>query len=155
MAVSRLKSLIRLRKNIGVSCASSVTLFEDEAADAYVGEATDYKKMRLLRPRPLASLNVVPKDDCTHIIVAWHKRINSLVREFVTKLTSDDIAVFQESLNDVIFNRSEDYVLSPALWDSLSEELREACERAIVPEHIRGRLESIPRVIDLTGCRVE
>lgn len=144
-----------INKNIGVSCTSSVTLCDDNVADAYVGVATDYLNQRLLRPRPFASLNVVPHGDVTHVVVAWHKRINSLVKDFVDRLNSKDVTVFQTALNDVIFNRSEDYAVSPKIWEALPIETQQMLEAAIVPEHIRGPLDKIPEIIDLNGCVIE
>lgn len=105
----------------------------------------------MLRPRPFASLNICPQGDVTHVVVAWHKRINPLVKDFVDRLNSKDVAVFQTALNDVIFNRSEDYAVSPKIWEALPIETQQMLEAVIVPEHIRGPLDKIPEVIDLNG----
>ena len=140
--------------NIGVSCASGITPMDDELADRLIGEATDYKKHRLNRPRHFASLNIVPLKDCTHVIVTWHKDIDALAKEFTSRLASNDIGVFQEALNEAIFDKSEDYAVRPSVWESLSDGERKEFERAIIPEHMRGRLKKVPSLVNLDGCNV-
>ena len=141
-------------RNVGISCASGITPMDDELADRLIGEATDYKQQRLNRPRHFASLNVVPLKDCTHVIVAWHKDIDALAKEFTSRLASNDIGVFQEALNEAIFDKSEDYAVQPSVWESLSDAARKEFELAIIPEHIRGNLDKTPSLISLEGCNV-
>lgn len=141
-------------KNIGVSCTSSICPLDDEFADKYVGDATDYKKMKLAKPRPFASLTVLPKADYTHVVLAWHKDISGMARDFIEAFSSNDVAVFERALNDAIFNRSEDYAVKPSLWESLSEDERTRFEVAIIPEHLRGALTDKPCLIKLNGCSI-
>lgn len=141
-------------KNIGVSCSSCVTPLDDALADRLIGDATDYQKGILRRPRHFASLNVVPLKDRTHVVVAWHKDIDVLAMEFTERLASSDLIVFQNALNEAIFDKSEDYVVAPSLWESLSVAERNEFEFATIPEHMRGRMDKIPTLINLSGCNV-
>lgn len=143
-----------INKNIGVSCCSAITPMDDNDADRYVGASTDYGKMRLNRARPFATLNVVPLSDSTHVIVAWHKDINILVKKLADQLASSDIIEFQHALNDVIFNRSEDFTVAPKIWEALSDARRHEFEFALIPEHIRGKMVEVPELVDLSGCEV-
>ncbi len=141
-------------KNIGVSCTSSICPLDDESGDKYVGDATDYKKLKLTKPRPFASLAVLPKDDCTHVVLVWHKDISDVAKDYIDAFASNDIAKFEMVLNDAIFNRSEDYAVRPSLWESLSEDERTKFEVAIIPEHLRGDLPDKPSLIKLNGCSI-
>ena len=141
-------------RNIGVSCASAITPMDDRLADKLIGEATDYKERKLKRPRHFASLNVVPQRDCTHVVVAWHKDIDTLAKGFTDRLASNDLKVFQCALNEAIFDKSEDYAVTPSLWESLNDEERKEFECAIIPEHVRGRMRKVPSLINLSGCNV-
>lgn len=154
-AINDLKWVWRIiDKNIGVSCSSCITPMDDKLADDLIGSATDYKNGVLKRPRPFASLSVVPKQGCTHVVVAWHKDVDALAKEFTGRLASTDTSVFQQALNEALFDKSEDYTVAPSLWESLSEEDREILEYATVAEHMRTKIEHLPQIIKLDDCNV-
>lgn len=135
-------------ENIGVSCATCIPPLDDEDADRIVGELINYENRTMRGPRPLVSLSVVPERERTHVVVVWNKCIGKYVREYAQIASSNDPQVFQGWLNDAIFNRSEDFTLSPSLWESFDEDIKKKIECLIMPEHLRKGTE-VPLVLSI------
>ncbi len=148
-AVERIEWVWRvIPENLGVSCATCIPPLEDEEADQIVGELINYESRTMRGPRPLVSLSVVPERERTHIVMVWNKCIEKYVRVYAQFASSNDPQVFQGWLNDAIFNRSEDFTLSPSLWESLDEDKKIRIESLIMPEHLRKGMD-VPLVLSI------
>lgn len=148
-AAERLEFVWRvIPRNIGISCASGIPPLEDEAGDRLVGELIDYSTRTMKGPRPIVSFNVVPEVDRTHVVLIWDKQFLPYVNDVRVEISASDKTVVERFFNDALLNRSEDFTVSPDLWEGLSESERNAIRELIIPEHMRRKVE-VPRLVSL------
>ena len=148
-AAERLEFVWRvIPRNIGISCASGIPPLEDEAGDRLVGELIDYSTRTMKGPRPIVSFNVVPEVDRTHVVLIWDKQFLPYINDVRVEISASDKTVVERFFNDALLNRSEDFTVSPDLWEGLSESERNAIRELIIPEHMRRKVE-VPRLVSL------
>lgn len=135
-------------RNIGISCASGIPPLDDEAGDKLVGELIDYSTGMMKAPRPIISFNVVPENDRTHVVLIWDKQFLPYVNDVRASASSFDKDVIELFFNDALLNRSEDFTMSPDLWEGLSDSVRNTIRELIIPEHMREKVE-VPRLVSL------
>lgn len=148
-ATERLEFIWRvIPRNIGISCASGIPPLDDEAGDALVGELIDYSTGTMKAPRPIVSFNVVPENDRTHVVLIWDKQFLPYVNDVRADASSVDTDVAARFFNDALLNRSEDFTMSPDLWEGLSKSKRDTIRELIIPEHMRDTIE-VPQLVRL------
>lgn len=135
-------------RNIGISCASGIPPIDDEVGDKLVGELIDYSTGMMKAPRPIISFNVVPENDRTHVVLIWDKQFLPYVNDVRASASSLDKDVIELFFNDALLNRSEDFTISPDLWEGLSDSERNTIRELIIPEHMREKIE-VPRLVSL------
>ena len=135
-------------RNIGISCASGIPPLDDEAGDKLAGELIDYSTGMMKAPRPIISFNVVPENDRTHVVLIWDKQFLPYVNDVRASASSFDKDVIELFFNDALLNRSEDFTMSPDLWEGLSDSVRNTIRELIIPEHMREKVE-VPRLVSL------
>ena len=135
-------------RNIGISCASGIPPLDDEVGDKLVGELIDYSTGMMKAPRPIISFNVVPENDRTHVVLIWDKQFLPYVNDVRASASSFDKDVIELFFNDALLNRSEDFTMSPDLWEGLSDSVRNTIRELIIPEHMREKVE-VPRLVSL------
>ena len=135
-------------RNIGISCASGIPPLDDEAGDKLVGGLIDYSTGMMKAPRPIISFNVVPENDRTHVVLIWDKQFLPYVNDVRASASSFDKDVIELFFNDALLNRSEDFTMSPDLWEGLSDSVRNTIRELIIPEHMREKVE-VPRLVSL------
>lgn len=135
-------------RNIGISCASGIPPLEDEAGDALVGELIDYSTMTMKAPRPIVSFNVVPENDRTHVVLIWDKQFLPYVNDIRAEVSASDPEVFTRFFHDALLNRSEDFTMSPNLWEELPKSRQNTIRKLIIPEHMREKVE-VPKLVSL------
>ena len=99
-------------------------------------------------PRPIVSFNVVPESDRTHVVLIWDKQFLPYVNDIRASASSYDKDVVEQFFNEVLLNRSEDFTMSPDLWEGLSGSERNTVRKLIIPEHMRGKVE-VPCLVSL------
>ncbi len=148
-AVDRLSWVWRvIPKNIGLSCVSGIPPLNDDEGDKLVGDLINYDTGTMKALRPIVAFNIIPERDRTHMVLVWDKQFSGYVKEIEKHMSSSSLREFERFINEVVLNRSEDFTMSPSLWNSLSCDEKTLVRQLIVPEHMR-RKEKIPRVIKL------
>ena len=115
-------------KNLGVSCSCVLSPLLD-THESYMAEHWN-------EAQPLLSFSIVPSSDFTHIVAVWLSTADPFC-QWARREMSDDIAL-ESFINRCAFEESEDTCVRPSLWESLSNEEREAAELAIFPAYMRG-----------------
>jgi len=148
-AAERLEFVWRvIPRNIGISCASGIPPLDDEAGDRLAGEQIDYSMRTMKSPRPIVSFNVVPEDDRTHVVLIWDKQFLPYVNDVRADASSVDRDVLERFFNDALLNRSEDFTMSPDLWERLPKAERNTIRKLIIPEHMREKID-VPQLVSL------
>jgi hypothetical protein len=128
-----------VEKNLGVSscCVFSPLLAEHER----------HMESAWGTSQPMVAFNLVPSKTTTHVITSWLPNSDCYC-DWVRQETSskEGLELF---INRCAFAESEDTCIRPSLWHSLPEGLRRNVEIAMTPEHTRGQLKAIPRVVTL------
>lgn len=125
--------------NIGVSscCVYSPLLDQHET----------HMKETWGTPQPIVSFNLIPEELITHVVTTWlpnsGKFTNWINEEVETK---EGLELY---INRCAITESEDTCIRPSLWESLSEKEQKEAEIAMFPDHMRGSLDSIPRIVSL------
>lgn len=102
--------VLELPKNIGLSCSSTIS--------SRSGDIRDWDR-DAEKPLPFIGFNIVPSESSTSIIVSWFSEWIDQVQEFWDRYES---ASLSSILYELAINRSEDALISPNLWNSLSHE---------------------------------
>lgn len=131
---------------IGVSMASVISPASEKHLREYLGRHIDLEKGTIDRPRPGFSLTIIPQETETHVVMAWNDCSTPFVDPFRERMSSNDDNVFAEFLNQCVFCLSEDYCISPDLWDSLSPETKAALEENLHTEDFRSKMV-VPDII--------
>lgn len=126
-------------KNLGISscCAFSPLLEKHE----------DYMTRTWGQPQPLVCFNLVPSSTSTHVITSWLPNCVTHCGWIMDETSSrDGLEMF---INRCAFAESEDTCIRPSVWESMTEHTRRSVEIAVMPEHVRGQLSEIPRIVRL------
>ena len=98
-------------------------------------------------PQPLVSFNLVPAISITHVITSWLPNSSGFTDWINDEVeTSEGLELY---INRCAITESEDTCIRPSLWESLSEQEQKEAEIAMFPNHMRGPLGSIPRIVTL------
>lgn len=128
-----------LSENIGLSvcCVFSPLLDKHE----------NHMKNTWGTPQPMVAFNLVPGESVTHVITSWFPNSDAFC-----DWINDEIGAregLELYINRCAFAESEDTCVRPSLWESLSEKDRKDTEIAMASYHVRGSLDSIPRIVRL------
>lgn len=127
--------------NVGVSITSVFSpITEKQTARFFNGHGC-------LMPRPITTFSVIPNANQTHIVMIWPNSSTPFMERMVYDFESPAEHVFLRLLNECVFTRSEDYCMSPALWNGLSKNEQQAIRFATHHEYYRGELSEVPQVI--------
>lgn len=137
-------------KNIGLSCVSGISPLNDDEGDRLIGDLINYDTRTMKAPRPIVAFNIIPERYRTHIVLIWDKQFSAYVEEIEKHMSSSNLREFEGFINEIVLNRSEDFTMSPILWNSLSRDTKTVVRQLIVPEHMRAKV-IIPRVIKLNN----
>jgi len=78
-------------------------------------------------PQKTFTLNIIPYQGYTLIIICWIDEHDGAMKDILNKWEEG----FDELLNNLIFNESEDYYLSPKLWKSLKKETKDRLRKSL------------------------
>jgi hypothetical protein len=99
------------------------------------------------RPQPLVTFNLVPSAASTHVVSSWLPNCDSHCNWIMSEVSSPDgLELF---INRCAFAESEDTCIRPSLWESMTEVARRTVEMVVMPEHVRGQLPEVPRIVRL------
>ena len=132
-----------LDKNIGVSLTSCISPLDDISFPTYMESCYDRSSDEYTRSRPSFSLTILPAGDKTHVIICWNKADEITVRPWVERMHSSK--GMEKLLNECIFCKSEDFCMSPRLWDSLSD----PDQRRIIDNLNQHCSDDVPEIIRL------
>lgn len=127
--------------NVGVSVTSVFSPVTEKQTARY------FNSHGCLYPRPMTTFSVVPNANQTHVVMIWPDSSAPFMERLACDFESTDENVFLRLLNECIFTRSEDYCISPALWNGLSKNEQQAIRFATHHEYYRGELAEIPEII--------
>ena len=133
-------------RRIGVSMASVISAASEKHLRQYIGRHINLEEKTIDRPRPSFSLTIVPQMSQTHVVMAWNDCSTPFIDPFRERMSSKDDKVFAGFLNQCVFCLSEDYCLSPDLWDSLSPETKATLEEDLHAEDYRSNMV-VPDII--------
>ena len=119
---------------IDISMASVISAASEKHLKQYLGRHTDLERDVCDRPRPSFTLSIVPEKTQTHVVMAWNRCVEPFIGPFRERMVSKDGHVFAEFLNQCVFCLSEDFCLSPNLWDSISPKTKAELEEALHTE---------------------
>jgi len=95
----------------------------------------------------MTTFSVIPDGGKTHVVMIWpeinRKYMDGLLRSFL----SPDENVFTKLVNECVFVKSEDYCVSPVLWNSLPDEDRSYVRMTTRHEYYRGVVSRIPEIV--------
>lgn len=131
---------------IDVSMASVLSAASEKHLKQYFGRHIDMEKGVSNRPRPSFTLTIVPGKTQTHVVMAWNRCVEPFIGPFRERMVSKDDRVFAEFLNHCVFCLSEDFCLSPDLWDSIPPETKAALEEDLHTEDFRSQVV-VPDII--------
>ena len=131
---------------IDVSMASVLSAASEKHLKQYFGHHIDLEKDSCDRPRPSFTLTIVPEKAQTHVVMAWNRCVEPFIGPFRERMASKDDRVFAEFLNQCVFCLSEDFCLSPVLWDSIPPETKAALEEDLHTEDFRSQVV-VPDII--------
>ena len=131
---------------IGVSMTSTISAMTEKHLFTYSNRHIDLQKKTIDRPRPSFTLTIVPEKTQTHIVMAWIRCVEPFIGPFRERMVSKDDRVFAEFLNQCVFCLSEDFCLSPDLWDSIPPETRAVLEEDLHTEDFRSQVV-VPDII--------
>lgn len=131
---------------IDVSMASIISAASENHLKQYLGRHVDLEKNACDRPRPSFSLTIVPEKTQTHVVMAWNRCIEPFIGPFRERMGSKDNRVFAEFLNHCVFCLSEDFCLSPDLWDTIPPETKAALEEDLHTEDCLSQVV-VPNII--------
>lgn len=132
-----------LDKNIGVSLTSCINPLDDISFPVYMESYYDRSCDEYTHSRPSFSLTILPVGDKTHVILCWNKTDEMTVSPWVERMSSSKD--MEKLLNECIFCKSEDFCMSPRLWDSLSDPDKER----IVDNLNQHCSDDVPNIIRL------
>ena len=142
-AVDRLSWVWRvIPQNIGVSCVSGMSPLNDNEGDRLIGDLINYDTKTMKAPRPIVAFNIIPERDRTHMVLVWDKQFSAYVKEIEKHMSSSNPRGFERFINEIVLNRSEDFTMSPSLWNSLSYDERTVVRQLMQPEHMRGKVKT-------------
>lgn len=125
--------------NIGISSCCVYTPLLDQH--------DDYMEKTWGVPQPLVSFNLVPETSITHVVTSWLPNSNDFTNWINDEVeTNEGLELY---INRCAITESEDTCIRPSLWESLSEQEQKEAEIAMFPIHMRGSLDSIPKVVTL------
>lgn len=124
-------------RKIGVSMTSVISAISEKHLFTYSNRHIDLDKNVIDRPRPSFTLTIVPQETETHVVMAWNRCVEPFIGPFRERMISKDDKVFAGFLNQCVFCLSEDFCLSPDLWDSLSAETKAELEKDLSTEDYR------------------
>jgi hypothetical protein len=105
----------------------------------------DYMRETWGRPQPLVTFNLVPSPASTHVVSSWLPNCHSHCGWIMSEVSSPDgLELF---INRCAFAESEDTCIRPSLWESMPEAARRTVEMVVMPEHVRGQLPEVPRIV--------
>ena len=137
-------------QNIGLSCVSGIPPLNDDEGDRLVGDLINYDTKTMKAPRPIVAFNIIPERDRTHIVLVWDKQFSAYVKKIEKNMSSSSPSEFERFINEIVLNRSEDFTMSPSLWNSLSYDEKTVVRQLIQPEHMREEMKT-PRVIKISN----
>lgn len=131
---------------VGVSVTSTIPAMTEKHLFTYSNRHIDLQKKTIDRPRPTFTLSIVPEKAQTHVVMAWNRCIEPFIGPFRERMVSEDDRVFAEFLNYCVFCLSEDFCLSPTLWDSIPPETKAVLEENLLTEDLRSQVV-VPDII--------
>lgn len=134
-----------LNVNLGISMSSVFSPISEKQTAHYFNEH------HCLSPRPITTFSVIPDGLNTQVVMVWpamnRKFMDGMMRAFL----SSEENVFMSLLNECVFVKSEDYCVSPNLWDSLSEDDKNYVRFTTRHEYYRGAAQRIPEIVKWRG----
>lgn len=150
-AMDRLSWVWRvIPQNVGLSCVSGIPPLNDDEGDRLIGNLINYDAKTMKAPRPIVALSIIPEQNRTHVVLVWDKQFSAYVKEIEKNMSTSNVSEFEWFINEIVLNRSEDFTMSPSLWNSLSYDEKTGVRQLIQPEHMRGK-GKIPKVIKVNN----
>ena len=97
--------------------------------------------------QPMVAFNLGPGKRLTHMITSWPSNFDDFCDWIIPEISMKK--GLELYINRCAFAESEDTCVRPSLWESLSRKDRRNAEVAMAPNHVRGPLDSVPRIARL------
>ena len=136
-----------ISKTLPVSLTTSISALPEHQVVEYTDRHIDHVSKKMDRPRPGFTLTIVPQETQTHVIMIWTNLNAPVVEPWRLRMTSTDDKVFEAFLNECVFCKSEDYCLSPRVWDMLSPSEKRTLELNLPDDNTRVVEQHVPSLI--------